>query len=68
MKSLVELIDRLFGILFSGVAGLVSLLRGKNDTNAKKLPIYAVLAFLAVCVFQSLHALALAEREAAMKE
>lgn len=68
MESLVKLIERLFGILCSGVAGLLSLLRGKNDTIAKKLPIYAVMAFLAVCVFQSLHALALAEREAAMKK
>ena len=63
--SLIEPLERLFGVIRSGASSVAGLLRGKNDKKAKKPFLVAALAFFAVCAYQSLHALALAEREAA---
>ena len=65
MDGLIKLFKSLYNIICTVVSGFARLLFGKNDKLEKKLPLFAALAFLSVCVYQSLHALAVAEREAA---
>ena len=67
MEIVPDLVKRVFALAFSAAKRLVGLLCGKNERIAKKLPLIAALLFLAVCVFQSLRALAAAEREAALR-
>jgi hypothetical protein len=67
-ETILNLIKRIFALLFAGFKGLVRLVLGEeNEDLAKKLLIAAAVAFVAICTGKSLHALSKAKRKAARK-
>lgn len=67
-ETILNLVKRIFALLFAGLKGLVRLVLGEeNEELAKKLLIAAAVAFVAICAGKSLNALSKAKRKAARK-